>query len=488
MGIALQALAPAPFSPVAYLVLTLCCALAGLVVLLRSRIFPSGIATAVYWGASICAGLVIGSEAREPFNVNPEHQQSCAAQTEMRAVIKGDVLHVLRRDSTKTAHILRVIVQGTLDAEPLPRLAEQRVILTLIFPATSLEFKSASQTLSLLPTQIHAGSRIYACVRLRLPHEALLPTDIDEQQYAASLGAAWMAVANISPEASNGALVGENATLQTSVEHIQEWLEQRMSTLFPAETAPFALALLTGNTQYLSADTKREYARAGTAHVLAVSGLHLAVIAGMLLVPLGFIRQRWLRFWAFAFGIAAFVLVTGAAASALRSGVMAVLVFWVITMEREAVLLNVLAFSVVVMLLWQPNILFAVGFQMSVAAIVGITLMMPLCEHFVAVWSAGRPEFSCAIKSSSYLPDAFGFVCCCTDCCLVFWYIFGDFTTCESRYCAAQFYRYGICNGKRWRILVLVGWSGVIRPDSAPMLVLDERDQSPCSLVRPKCD
>jgi ComEC/Rec2-related protein len=387
LGILLQSLIQSYFETFFIPAMAILCAIAGIVVVFFLHHLAPSIHAAVYWGASICAGLVMGAEARESSSFYAQHQYSRAIQPEMRAVIVGDVLRVMRRDSTPTAHILHVLVSGSVDAEPLPRLAEQRVLCTLIFPATS----SATIRTSLSHEQIHAGSRIYACVQARLPQAALLPTDRDEQQYAASLGAEWIAVARVSQEASNCALLGANITFQTNIESTQEWLEQRVNALFPATTAPFALALLTGNTQHLSDETRREYSRTGTAHVLAVSGLHLAVIAAILLVPLGFIRQRWLKCWFFVVGISAFVVVTGASASAVRSGVMATLIFLVITLERETVLLNTLAFSVVVVLLVQPNTLFAIGFQMSVAAIIGIALVLPLCEHLINVWVSTTP-------------------------------------------------------------------------------------------------
>jgi ComEC/Rec2-related protein len=378
----------------AIFLLSICC-----FVLARWESFSQNIKTTLYWGSSIYAGLIIGQAAFERIT-----STDYTFPPEMDAIVQGEVVEIVRRDSTPTAHILSVILRGNIDAEPLPRLHDERILLRIIFshnkpdkPSTDttlvgMQHDSLRQTVLLRPHHIHAGTSIYAAARIRLPATDLLPTDIQEVQYARTLDVHWLGTV----QARNCAALGESfsvrSRLHAFIETSQEWLTNRINTLFPTITAPFALALLTGNTRHLGAETRAHYARAGTAHVLAVSGLHLAVIASGFFIPLGFVRQRWIQFLLFIVLVGAFVAVTGLAASAVRAGVMACMAMLIRTIERRTEVLNLLAFSVICLLAIVPTMLFSIGFQMSVAAVAGIAVIMPFCERFFARITGQTPD------------------------------------------------------------------------------------------------
>ncbi len=236
---------------------------------------------------------------------------------------------------------------------------------------------TALRNIALRTEDVQAGTCIYAVVSASLPAPAVLPTDFDEERYAASLGASFLAQADV----RNVAITEERRTVQHFFTMVAQKLERRIDRLFPPETAPFALALLTGNTERLSFETKREYARTGTVHVLAVSGLHIGLLMAIILVPLAFVRQAALRWALSVFGITAFVLLTGAAPSAIRSAVMAALFLLAFATQRPARLLNVIALSIVLVLAWEPVLLYSPGFQMSAAAVLGIALTLPIFEQ-----------------------------------------------------------------------------------------------------------
>ncbi len=237
--------------------------------------------------------------------------------------------------------------------------------------------KSIADRVYLHRDSIRSGMIIYAVVSASLPRRAFLPTDFDEENYAAALGASFLARTEI----RNVAVVQEHLTLQRLTDMAQAALEQRINNLFPPKTAPFALALLTGNTEHLAIETKHEYARAGTVHVLAVSGLHISLVMAIILVPLAFVRHVAVRWVLLVIGITVFVLLTGAAPSAMRSTVMAVLFLLAFAVERRASLLNTVAMSVILLLVWQPALLYSPGFQMSAAAVFGISLTLPVFEQ-----------------------------------------------------------------------------------------------------------
>ncbi|TAE22881.1 MAG: ComEC/Rec2 family competence protein [Candidatus Kapaibacterium sp.] len=343
--------------------------------------------TIAYWNASICAGLLMMLSALGTEKSTTPSKRFSALQPTMNATLHGTILRVLRCDSLPHAVQFRLLVRGNLDAVPLPRRFDETILLTLRFPAPRTARDSARAPYALLPRDIRAGSRIYAVLRARLPQTPILPNERDEQFFANALEAAWIAEA----DAQHCASLGETHRLWNFTEYTAEWTQKRINALFPASTSRFAFALLTGNTHVLDTETRQQYARTGTAHILAVSGLHLAVVAAILLLLLGFIRSKAAQILVFSLSIAAFVLATGAAASAVRAGMMAVVLMFLQNVERRAHLLNVLAFCVLVLVAVQPSMLFSVGFQMSCAAVLGIVVVLPRCTEFCEMLVRGRP-------------------------------------------------------------------------------------------------
>ncbi len=137
-----------------------------------------------------------------------------------------------------------------------------------------------------------------------------------------------------------------------------------------------AEALLIGYTNDLDKDLVQAYSNTGVVHIIAISGMHLALIYGMLIlifskIP-GINKSKFLQAVLILSCLWIFSLLTGAAASVLRSAVM----FTFITIGkfffRQSSIYNSLAASAAVMLCYNPYYLWDVGFQLSYLAVVGI--------------------------------------------------------------------------------------------------------------------
>jgi ComEC/Rec2-related protein len=239
----------------------------------------------------------------------------------------------------------------------------------------------------------------------------MLATDFNEAQYLASLDVQWLAIAMLPHVAITEArtnLASQTVRLvQIAAAQTSRAIRERVCMMFPSSTEGFALALLTGDRSLLPASTQHEYALAGTAHVLAVSGLHIGLLAVIMLVPLAWLPSRhstwnaWLKTLLFSVSIAAFVLLTGASPSSVRAGVMAVLLVVVRVMQREAHLLNVVAFTVVIMLAVQPAWMLSVSFQLSVLALVGIAALYPMMnDGFAWLFGAHKRAFMRLVAAS----------------------------------------------------------------------------------------
>jgi competence protein ComEC len=143
-------------------------------------------------------------------------------------------------------------------------------------------------------------------------------------------------------------------------------------------------ALVLGVTDDLATDLKTAYGATGTTHVLAVSGLHIALVFGLIIGLLGGSEwhrrrpaARWLTLVAVLAVCWGYALITGLSASVLRSVVMATLVAVGRALGRRISLFNTLAVAALLLLWLDPQYLFDVGFQLSFLAVLSIALLQP---------------------------------------------------------------------------------------------------------------
>lgn len=137
-------------------------------------------------------------------------------------------------------------------------------------------------------------------------------------------------------------------------------------------------AMTLGDKSALSRDLKDDYSIAGASHVLALSGLHLGIIYGVLtLLTFGF-RRRWIPQLAIILAVWSYVVLVGLSASVVRSAIMLTVISLVLILNRRSILLNSLGLAAFIMLLWNPLNLYDIGFEMSFMAVLGIALFEPL--------------------------------------------------------------------------------------------------------------
>lgn len=138
-----------------------------------------------------------------------------------------------------------------------------------------------------------------------------------------------------------------------------------------------ASALILGYKEGLSEQLKNAYSSTGAMHVLAVSGLHVGVVWGIIAFLLKWIRWRhpawtWIKTGLTIIALWLFALVTGASPSVLRAATMFSFLLVGTAMGRSTNIYNTLAASAFCLLLFDPYLLMSVGFQLSYLAVVGI--------------------------------------------------------------------------------------------------------------------
>lgn len=142
-------------------------------------------------------------------------------------------------------------------------------------------------------------------------------------------------------------------------------------------------AMTLGEKSQVDAQLKETYSQVGAAHILALSGLHLAIIYGVIALFLGWSRFRTAAQVLTILGVWAFALLTGLSPSVVRAALMISIYALLSAGHRERMSVNTLAFTAIVMLAVRPLAVYDMGFQLSFAAVLAILLLHPLFASIV---------------------------------------------------------------------------------------------------------
>jgi competence protein ComEC len=148
------------------------------------------------------------------------------------------------------------------------------------------------------------------------------------------------------------------------------------------EDAPVVRALLIADTRNLPVELRDRYARAGLVHLLSISGLHVAIISGAVLLALQTLRlgPRLARWLAVAI-TGLYVVAIGAPAPALRSGAMLAAATAAWALQRPVSAWATLALGALIPLLADPRTILDLGYQLSVSGFAALTAASLWCKR-----------------------------------------------------------------------------------------------------------
>ncbi|WP_343669470.1 ComEC/Rec2 family competence protein [Chitinophaga sp.] len=137
-----------------------------------------------------------------------------------------------------------------------------------------------------------------------------------------------------------------------------------------------AAALLIGYRYDLDREMVNDYMQTGIVHIIAISGMHLALIYASLIWGLQWLPFPSLKGVLIIVVVWGFTLLTGASASVLRAAVMlTVVTIGKFFLDRDSSTYNQLALSAFLLLCYDPALIKDVGFQLSYLAVLGILLL-----------------------------------------------------------------------------------------------------------------
>lgn len=170
----------------------------------------------------------------------------------------------------------------------------------------------------------------------------------------------------------------------------QQYLLKSFDLLRLTDTEKSVLATITvGYRKTMDRDTKKDFSITGVAHLLSVSGFHVAIVCGFLSCFFSCLPRKvggkWIRYLLTIVLLWSFASITGLAASAVRAAVMLTLYLTGRVLRRTTDGYNTLAASAFCMLVYNPFYLFDIGFQLSYVAVLFILYLQPRLKKMIDV-------------------------------------------------------------------------------------------------------
>ena len=230
-----------------------------------------------------------------------------------------------------------------------------------------------------LPADFFAGRAVEITGVLTRPPTPVAPGLFDYRAYLAQQGIYYQLKADA---VRDWHAIDANTNLPFA-DRFLGWAQHTLARGLPEQDEPLRLlwAMTLGWKTALTGEVNDPFMKSGTMHIFAISGLHIALIAGILVSLLRVARVP--RAWCGAVVIPLIWFYTGATgwqSSAIRSTIMMTIIIGGWSLRRPSDLLNSLAAAALIILLWDPQQLFQASFQLSFFVVLSIALFMPPLE------------------------------------------------------------------------------------------------------------
>lgn len=180
-------------------------------------------------------------------------------------------------------------------------------------------------------------------------------------------------------------IIGDEPGLLNSIRRLSHRLSERIVSL-PIEpnTASFLTTIIAANTEIIDQDLRDDYAIAGIAHLLSISGLHVGIILAiisLILYPLNICGLRRTKIVISIAVLWVFAIMDGMVPSVMRAVVIATISGIGLFLGRRHSPLNSLAIAVMIILFVAPSSIIMPGFQLTVLATLAIIIVAPILSE-----------------------------------------------------------------------------------------------------------
>ncbi|PWJ89087.1 competence protein ComEC [Mesorhizobium loti] len=281
--------------------------------------------------------------------------------SEISTQVTGRVVSIDQMESGR----IRLTIDVTSTARPKLRYMPERVRL------------SARK----IPADMTAGSLIIGYAKLLPPTGPVRPEsyDFSFDSYFAGIGGSGFFLGNPKLVVTDDGDMPLSARLSSSVENAREAIADHIRASIGGAEGEIAAALIVGVRAGIPDEINEAMRRTGIYHIISISGLHMALVAGTIMGLLrgafalfpDFSARRPVKKYAAAaalFSIAAYLIISGVVVAAERSFIMLAVMLIAVLFDRAALTMRNLAISAIAVIVVSPHEVVGPSFQMSFAA------------------------------------------------------------------------------------------------------------------------
>ena len=228
----------------------------------------------------------------------------------------------------------------------------------------------------LSPNKYFCGDELRITSRLYAHNGKFNPSDFDSKLYLKIRGCDYSFYID-EPEDAFIEITGRSKGSYFMLKNLMYAVRDRVSAVFDnnfaADKAAVLKAVTTGDKSGLDGDISEDFRNAGIYHFLAISGLHLSVLAGFMLFALGKVNRKA------AYGItmlflALYWVMTGGSVSVTRAVLMIYILIFGRIIGKSYDLINSISLAALILLITNPLFIYDTGFLYSFGAVFGISL------------------------------------------------------------------------------------------------------------------
>ncbi len=167
----------------------------------------------------------------------------------------------------------------------------------------------------------------------------------------------------------------ESTAFQDVPKHMARSMRDEIDSLFPEKDAGYIRGFLLGDTSGFTDAQRADFSDTGVSHIFALSGLHMAMLAGFILLFVRTPRQKRAAFWVVVPMMIVYAAVAGFPPSAVRAVIMQAFLLLSCVVDRDNDSITSLSSALLLILLLNPYAAVGVGLQLSFTATLGIVLL-----------------------------------------------------------------------------------------------------------------
>lgn len=237
------------------------------------------------------------------------------------------------------------------------------------------------------PSSLQYGDVCFIPAKYKLVSPPMNPAEFDVRQWLANQNIyhqAFLLPAEITPSREQKGV----PLIRFSLAFRKRQTDLYRKLIKDDQAFAVAATLILGYRSDLDAETLAAYSKTGTVHALSVSGMHVGIIYLVLEWALKWMNRKqvllWLKVVLILTLIWCYALLTGYSASVLRSAIMLTLFILSKSFRKSADGYHTLCASAFFLLLYNPFLLWDVGFQLSYMAVFGLIYLQPRIARLCA--------------------------------------------------------------------------------------------------------